>query len=45
MPMSGQQSYLNALFRRWRAAAGSDQALRLEIVDPSGALMMERSGP
>jgi hypothetical protein len=45
MSQPGQQSYLNALFGRWRAAAGADQALRLEIVDPSGALMMEKSGP
>jgi Bacterial SH3 domain len=45
MPASGQQSYLNALFRRWRAAAGSSgRELRLEIVDPNGVLMMERSG-
>jgi hypothetical protein len=45
MSQPGQQSYLNALFGRWQAAAGADQALRLEIVDPSGALMMEKSGP
>jgi uncharacterized protein YraI len=45
MAEPGQQNYLNALFARWRAAAGADQALRLEIVDPSGALMMEKSGP
>jgi Bacterial SH3 domain len=45
MSQPGQQSYLNALFGRWQAAAGADQALRLEIVDPNGALMMETSGP
>jgi Bacterial SH3 domain len=45
MSEPGQQNYLNALFARWRAAAGPDQALRLEIVDPTGALMMEKSGP
>jgi Bacterial SH3 domain len=45
MSQPGQQSYLNALFGRWQAAAGADQALRLEIVDPNGALMMEKSGP
>jgi hypothetical protein len=45
MSEPGQQSYLNALFRRWQAAAGADQALRLEIVDLNGALMMEKSGP
>jgi hypothetical protein len=45
MSEPGQKSYLNALFGRWQAAAGEGQALRLEIVDPNGALMMERSGP
>ena len=45
MSHPGQQNYLNALFARWRAAAGADQALRLEIIDPTGALMMEKSGP
>ncbi|MGH6919920.1 MAG: hypothetical protein ACREJ0_19710, partial [Geminicoccaceae bacterium] len=45
MSEPGQQSYLNALFGRWRAAAGAGQPLRLEIIDPSGALMMEKSGP
>lgn len=45
MSEPGQQSYLNALFGRWRAAAGAGQPLRLEIIDASGALMMEKSGP
>jgi Bacterial SH3 domain len=45
MSQPGQQSYLNALFGRWQAAAGAAQALHLQIVDPSGALMMEKSGP
>lgn len=45
MAEPGQQSYLNALFGRWRAAAGAGQPLRLEIIDASGALMMEKSGP
>jgi hypothetical protein len=40
----GQRSYLNALFARWQVAAGAAQALRLEIVDPNGTLMMEQSG-
>jgi hypothetical protein len=39
----GQQSYLNALFGRWQAATGGAKGLRLEIVDSTGALMMERS--
>jgi hypothetical protein len=45
MPEPGQQSYMNALFGAWQAAAGADQALRLEIIDSNGALMMEKSGP
>ncbi len=45
MSQPGQQSYLNALFGRWRAAAGDNQPLRLQIVDSSGALRMEKSGP
>jgi hypothetical protein len=45
MSQPGQQSYLNALFGRWQAASGADRALRLEIIDASGALMMEMSEP
>jgi uncharacterized protein YraI len=45
MSQPGQQNYLNALFARWQAAAGTEDVLRLEIVDTSGALMMEKSGP
>ncbi|MEM7023247.1 MAG: SH3 domain-containing protein [Pseudomonadota bacterium] len=45
MSVPGQQSYVNALFGRWRAAAGDDQILTLQIVDPDGTLMMEKSGP
>ncbi|HEX5077982.1 MAG TPA: SH3 domain-containing protein [Geminicoccaceae bacterium] len=41
----GQQSYLNALFGRWRAAVGGDRALRLEIVDSGGTVMLEKSAP
>jgi hypothetical protein len=43
MSQPGQQSYLNALFGRWQAATGGAKGLRLEIVDSTGALMMERS--
>jgi uncharacterized protein YraI len=45
MSEPGHQNYLNALFARWRAAAGADQPIRLEIIDQSGALMMEKSAP
>jgi hypothetical protein len=45
MSQSGQQSYLNALFGRWQAAAGADRALRLQIIDSSGTLMVEKTAP
>jgi hypothetical protein len=45
MSQPGQQSYLNALFGRWQAATGGAKDLRLEIVDSTGALMMERTQP
>jgi uncharacterized protein YraI len=45
MSHPGQQNYLNALFARWQAAAGTDAPLRLQIVDANGAPMMEKSGP
>ena len=45
MSEPGQRNYLNALFARWQAAAGASERLRLEIIDESGALMMEKSGP
>jgi Bacterial SH3 domain len=45
MPAAGQTSYTNALFDRWRTAAGGAGELRLQIVDPSGAVVSEKSGP
>ncbi|MEM7226868.1 MAG: SH3 domain-containing protein [Pseudomonadota bacterium] len=45
MSQPGQQSYLNALYGRWQAVSDGAGDLRLEIVDSTGALMMERSGP
>jgi Bacterial SH3 domain len=45
MSEPGQRRYLDALFGRWRAAAGGDGALRLEIVDAAGVVMMAKSGP
>lgn len=45
MSTPGQQSYLNALYGRWQAAKGGGGDLRLQIIDSSGALMAERSGP
>ena len=45
VPEAGQQSYTNALFDHWRAAAGGSEPLRLQVVDPSGAVVSEKSGP
>lgn len=44
VPEGGRQSYMNALFNRWTAAAGRPLA-RLQIVDESGQVLSERSGP
>jgi uncharacterized protein YgiM (DUF1202 family) len=44
VPEAGQSSYMNALFDRWQSMAGGLGPLSLQIVDPSGAVMMERSG-
>ena len=44
VPESGRQSYLNALYDRWLATGGSPLA-RLQIVDESGRVLSERSGP
>jgi hypothetical protein len=45
VPAAGQTSYTNALFDRWRTAAGGAGELRLQIVDPSGVVVREKSGP
>ena len=45
VPEAGQRSYTNALFDHWRAAAGGAEPLRLQVVDPSGAVVSEKSGP
>lgn len=44
VPEAGQSSYMNALFDRWQSMAGGLGPLSLQIVDPSGQVMMERSG-
>ncbi len=44
VPEAGQSSYMNALFDRWQSMAGGLGPLSLQIVDPSGEVMMERSG-
>lgn len=45
VPEAGQTSYTNALFDRWRAAAAWSGPLRLQLVDPSGMVVREKSGP
>jgi hypothetical protein len=44
VPEAGQSSYMNALFDRWQSMASGLGPLSLQIVDPSGQVMMERSG-
>ena len=45
VPEAGQQSYTNALFDHWRAATAGPEPLRLQVVDPGGAVVSEKSGP
>ena len=45
VPEAGQQSYTNALFDQWRAAAGASEPLRVQVVDPDGTVVSEKSGP
>ena len=45
VPEGGQQSYMNALFGYWQAAAGDGQPLRLQVVDRTGQVLREQSGP
>jgi Bacterial SH3 domain len=45
VPEAGQESYTNALFDHWRAVADGAAPLRLQVVDPSGAVVTEKSGP
>ena len=45
VPEGGQQSFMNTLFGRWQEAAGPGRPLRLQIVDETGQVLSERSGP
>lgn len=45
VPAAGQQSYTNALFSKWQAAVGDSGSLRVQLVDPSGAVVSEKSVP
>lgn len=42
-PAALRERELDQLFARWRAAAGGDGPLRLEIIDPSGHVLMSKS--
>ena len=44
VPEAGQSSYMNALFERWQSVASGLGPLSLQIVDPNGEVMMERTG-
>jgi Bacterial SH3 domain len=45
VPAAGQESYANALFSHWQALATGAEPLRLQVVDPSGTVVSEKSGP
>jgi uncharacterized protein YraI len=45
VPAAGQESYANALFSQWQAVADGAGRLRLQLVDPSGRVVSEKSGP
>jgi hypothetical protein len=45
VPEGGQDSFMRTLFDRWSAAAGSAQALRVQVVDQAGHVLKETSGP
>jgi hypothetical protein len=45
VPEAGQESYANVLFDHWRAVAGGPEPLRLQVIDPSGTVVSEKSGP
>lgn len=45
VPEAGQESYTNALFGHWQAVADGPEPLRLQMVDPSGTVVIEKSGP
>jgi hypothetical protein len=45
IPPAGQQSYANTLLDRWAAARGAGGPVSVQIVDPEGAVLLERSRP
>jgi hypothetical protein len=45
IPPAGQQSYVNTLLDRWAAARGAGGPVSVQIVDPEGAVLLERTRP
>jgi hypothetical protein len=43
VPEAGQTSYMNALFERWQSMASGLGPLSLQILDPDGNVVMQRS--
>lgn len=43
VPPAGQESYVNTLVDRWAAARGGEGPAQVQIVDPRGAVVMERA--
>ena len=43
VPEAGQSSYMNALFERWQSMAAGLGPLTLQILDPTGNVVMQRS--
>jgi len=43
VPEAGQSSYMNALFERWQSMANGLGPLTLQILDPAGSVVMQRS--
>ena len=45
IPPAGQQSYANTLLDRWAAARGHGGPISVQIVDPDGEVLLERTRP
>lgn len=45
VPPAGQRSYLNTLVDRWAAAKGGDGPVSVQIIDPTGSMIAEKTGP
>ena len=45
LPPAGQRSYASTLLDRWAAASGRSEAVKVQIVDDGGRVLMEESRP